>query len=195
MLDVIFRFDKIIVKKLRYSIFLFSYLTELLPMLKKSKASQWKRKNAVFPFILANLVFLSVTKLYPHWYIMCIYRLRRRCVNVCMNGWMSGNIVKRFGWPLVTKNALYKCSPFTILPFSIALLGSNFTAKRRWIETIVIAPSWPLCVNMSIRAIYVILRQLSCDPENPPRAGWIQRPYSWSKDTTPPGGRWSSRKR
>ena len=62
MLDVIFRFDKIIVKKLRYYIFLFSYLTELLPMLKKSKASKWKRKNAVFPFILANLVFLSVTK-------------------------------------------------------------------------------------------------------------------------------------
>ena len=27
---------------------------------------------------------------------------------------MSGNIVKRIGWPLVTKNALHKCSPITI---------------------------------------------------------------------------------
>ena len=39
--------------------------------------------------------------------------LRRRCGNVCMNGWMLGNIVKCFKWPLVSK-ALYKCSSFTI---------------------------------------------------------------------------------
>ena len=33
-------------------------------------------------------------------------------VSVWMNGWMSGNSVKRFGWQLVRK-AQYKCSPFT----------------------------------------------------------------------------------
>ena len=33
--------------------------------------------------------------------------------NVCVNGWMSGSIVKRFEWPLVRK-VLYEWSPFTI---------------------------------------------------------------------------------
>ena len=36
------------------------------------------------------------------------------CVNVCMKGWMLGNIVKRFEWPLVRKALVRKCSLFTI---------------------------------------------------------------------------------
>ena len=38
---------------------------------------------------------------------------RRRCVIVSMNGWMWGNIVKHFDWPLVRK-ARYKDIPFSI---------------------------------------------------------------------------------
>ena len=61
----------------------------------------------------------------------------RRCVNVCMNGWMLGNIVKRFGWPLVTKkpsinavhlpsiyqhiNNIFRNVPGTLRSFSVAL--------------------------------------------------------------------------
>ena len=37
----------------------------------------------------------------------------RLCVNVCMNGWRLGDIVKRFEWSLVGK-ALHKRSPFTM---------------------------------------------------------------------------------
>ena len=33
-----------------------------------------------------------------------------------MNGWMSGNIIQPFEWPLVRK-ALYECRPFTIHAF------------------------------------------------------------------------------
>ena len=39
--------------------------------------------------------------------------LQLRCASVCRNGWILGNIVKCFEWPLVRK-ALYKWSPFTI---------------------------------------------------------------------------------
>ena len=35
--------------------------------------------------------------------------LHRRCVNVCMNGWMLGNVVKRFEWPL-NRKAVCECS-------------------------------------------------------------------------------------
>ena len=44
-------------------------------------------------------------------------RHRRRYVNVCVcvTGWMLGDVVKRFEWPLVRK-ALYNCSLFTRYP-------------------------------------------------------------------------------
>ena len=57
-------------------------------------------------------------------------RRRRPCVNVCMNGWMLGNIVKRFGWSLVTENALYKCSPFTVNYFNAVI---TWLMKLAWI--------------------------------------------------------------
>ena len=47
---------------------------------------------------------------------------RRRCVNMCMNGWMFSNIVKLFEWPLVRK-ALHKYSPFIICSDVKGLMG------------------------------------------------------------------------
>ena len=44
-------------------------------------------------------------------------------VGVWMCGWLWGNIVKRFVCPLVTKNVLYKCSPFTIRWFIFILFA------------------------------------------------------------------------
>ena len=41
---------------------------------------------------LAHELVVTLHSWHPHWF-----------VNVCMNGWMLGNIAKCFGWPLVTK--------------------------------------------------------------------------------------------
>ena len=63
---------------------------------------------------------------------------RRRCVNVCMNGWMSGSNVKRFELPLVRK-ALCKCSPTTI--YSGFLRSIDSIAGQSSFQRV-----WPWCV-------------------------------------------------
>ena len=44
---------------------------------------------------------------------------RRRCVNVCMNKKMLGNIVESFEWPL-PREARYQYIPFSIYYFTIS---------------------------------------------------------------------------
>ena len=46
----------------------------------------------------------------------CSWRAGCHLVNVCMNGWMWGNIVQRFERSL-DRNALHKCGPFTLKTF------------------------------------------------------------------------------
>ena len=59
--------------------------------------------------------------------------LRRRSVNLCpCEWWMWGNIVKSFGWPMVRK-ALYKCSPFTFIIFSVWRCVSNTITQYKFV--------------------------------------------------------------
>ena len=70
---------------------------------------------------------------------------RRQCVNVCMNWRMLGNIVKCFGWPLVTK----KCNINAVhLPF--ITLSACVNSVGQWKRGNVYARGWSLsnpCVN------------------------------------------------
>ena len=50
------------------------------------------------------------------WLVPCMAANRRWCVNVCVNGWMRG-----INCTALWIKALYKCSPFTILPFTMTL--------------------------------------------------------------------------
>ena len=70
--------------------------------------------------------------------------LRRWCVNVCMNGWMLGNILRRFRWPQVTKKHYIIA---VHLPFQISMSSDSSDRDGQRIKVLETSGSAVCCGN------------------------------------------------